>query len=337
MNVSVAPLRAVCIWKRKRNWPCFLLLLLAAFLGVAYYTTGPVFMENAKDAIELTQNNIAFVMQLDEGRVKDVERFVYRFKQCLASICQHSSIGLTIHIFANSMGKRESTKVLQVLAPNCFNGMKDAIEVGARTHKGTTGALYYLPIFMDRILPEDIARVILLDADFFFFTDIKQLFDQFDNFKETTIFGLALVQQPTYKVGFAKYREEHPGTKIGDPPPDGVTGYNGGLSMLHLTNMRRSKLYKHILLNNEMKKYAEKYQFRGTRREQDFFVLLDAEHHEELFYVVPCQWNRQLCRPRHVIEEVDYDLYRNCSKPIHAYHINCKRKMPTIDNPYQFD
>lgn len=124
MNVSVAPLRAVCIWKRKRNWPCFLLLLLAAFLGVAYYTTGPVFMENAKDAIELTQNNIAFVMQLDEGRVKDVERFVYRFKQCLASICQHSSIGLTIHIFANSMGKRESTKVLQVLAPNCFNGMK---------------------------------------------------------------------------------------------------------------------------------------------------------------------------------------------------------------------
>ena len=192
---------------------------------------------------------------------------------------------------------------------------------------------------MDRILPENITRVILLDADFFFFTDIKKLFDQFENFKDTTIFGLALVQNPTYRIGFAKYREAHPGTKIGDPPPDGVTGYNAGLSMIHLTNMRRSKLYKQILLNNEMKNYAEKYQFRGDRAEQDFFVLLDAEHHDKLFYVVPCQWNRQLCRPHRIpmTKEVDFDLYRICAKPMHAYHGNCDAKMPTMENPYQFD
>ena len=190
---------------------------------------------------------------------------------------------------------------------------------------------------MDRILPKDVTRVILLDVDFFFYTDIKQLFDQFDNFKNTTIFGLALVQQPTYKIGFEKYRKEHPETKIGDPPPDGVTGYNGGLSMLHLTNMRRSTLYKQILLNNEMKEYGEKYQFRGNRAEQDFFVLLDAEHHDELFYVVPCQWNRQLCRKPYLIKEVDYNLYRYCAKPIHAYHGNCKVDMPTMNNSYQFD
>lgn len=189
---------------------------------------------------------------------------------------------------------------------------------------------------MDRILSEDVTRVILLDADFFFNTDIKQLFDQFDNFKETTIFGLALVQQPTYRLGFKRYREEHPGTKIGDPPPDGVTGYNGGLSMLHLTNMRRSKLYKRILLNNAVKEYAEKYQFRGTRAEQDFFVLLDAEHHDELFYVVPCQWNRQLCHFDAGFNTIVYNSYHQCSKPIYAYHGNCHSKMPTMDDPYQF-
>ena len=66
--------------------------------------------------------------------------------------------------------------------------------------------------------------------------------------------------------------------------------------MLHLSNVRRrSELYKRILLDNDIKKYAAKYQFRGHLGEQDFFVLLDAEH-RELFYVVPCQWNRQLCR-----------------------------------------
>ena len=188
---------------------------------------------------------------------------------------------------------------------------------------------------MDRILPKDVTRVILLDADFFFFTDIKQLFDQFDNFNDTTIFGLALVQNPIYRIGIAKYRKEHPGTKIGDPPPDGVTGYNGGLSMLHLSNMRRSTLYKKILFKKEMKSYAEKYQFRGTRAEQDFFVLLDAEHHEELFYAVPCQWNRQFCRPKNtaIRNQVDYDLYHSCIKPFHAYHGNCKVDIPTMENP----
>ena len=184
---------------------------------------------------------------------------------------------------------------------------------------------------MDRILPEEVTRVVLLDADFFFYSDIKLLFDHFDNFKDTTIFGLAYVQLPTYRAGFKKYRESHPGTKIGDPPPNGVAGYNGGLSMLHLSNMRKSKHYEEILLNNVVRKYAEKYQFRSTRAEQDFFVLLDAEHHDELFYVVPCQWNRQLCKRTSPALQ-----YRNCSKPIHAYHGNCHVKMPTLDKPDQY-
>ena len=187
---------------------------------------------------------------------------------------------------------------------------------------------------MNRILPEDVPRVILLDADFFFYTDIKQLFDQFKNFKNTTIFGLALLQQPIYRKVFAQYREENPGTRIGNPPSDGVTGYNTGLIMFQLTNMRRSELYKQILLSNKTKEYVEKYQFRGTLTEQDFFVLLDVEHRNELFYVIPCQWNRQLNGA--LSREVDFNLYHNCPKPIHAYHGNGKVRMPTMDNHYQF-
>ena len=84
-----------------------------------------------------------------------------------------------------------------------------------------------------------------------------------------------------------------------------------------------------------MKQYAVKYQFQGTRAEQDFFVLLDAEHHDELFYVVPCQWNRQLCIT--FTKSDDFKKYRNCPKPIHAYHGNCKAKMPSIDHPHQVE
>ena len=78
-------------------------------------------MENAIHRVGPTHNNMAFIMQLTEGPVK--KRLVYRFQQCMASICQHSSIGLTMHILANSMGKDESKKVLDDLAAKCLNGL----------------------------------------------------------------------------------------------------------------------------------------------------------------------------------------------------------------------
>ena len=65
------------------------------------------------------QNNIAFVMELT-GSSGSHSRFIYRFKQCLASICQRSSINLTIHIFANSVGKDESLKALDEIATYCI-------------------------------------------------------------------------------------------------------------------------------------------------------------------------------------------------------------------------
>ena len=189
--------------------------------------------------------------------------------------------------------------------------------------------LYFFPIFMDVILPTDVDRVILLDADFYFQTDIKHLFEHFDNFNSSSIFGLARVQLPVYRKGFTRYRHSHPGTKVGDPSPDGTTGYNGGLIMIHLKRMRNSHLYKQLLRDNAVKTYAEKYQFRGSRAEQDFFVLLDIEHHN-LFYILPCSWNRQLCHDnkKDMVGTDLFKLYHTCPEPIHAYHGNCRSKMP---------
>ena len=43
-----------------------------------------------------------------------------------------------------------------------------------------------------------------------------------------------------------------------------------------------------------VKKLGEKYNFRGHLGDQGFYTLLSFEH-PELFYVLPCSWNRQLC------------------------------------------
>ena len=76
----------------------------------------PGFMGHA----EGDQNNIAFVMEVTASKDGSQSRFIYRFKQCLASICQRSSINLTLHIFANALGKEESLKVLEEVAPYCI-------------------------------------------------------------------------------------------------------------------------------------------------------------------------------------------------------------------------
>ena len=76
-------------------------------------------MDHSKGNNDAEQNNIAFVMEL-KGSSDSYSRFIYRFKQCLASICQRSSINLTIHIFANSIGKDESLKALDEIATYCI-------------------------------------------------------------------------------------------------------------------------------------------------------------------------------------------------------------------------
>ena len=107
---------AVFNCKRKQNWP-HILMFLMTFLGFLYYFSGSGFMDQAKREGE--EFNIAFVMELMASKDASQSRFVYRFKQCLASICQRSSSNLTIHIFANSVGREGSLKALEEIAAYC--------------------------------------------------------------------------------------------------------------------------------------------------------------------------------------------------------------------------
>ena len=103
-------------WKRKQNWP-YIVMFLITFLSFLYYISGPGFMDQPKS--ERQEYNIAFVMELQGSKNPSQSRFVYRFKQCLASICQRSGIKITVHIFANSAGRDESLKLLEELAAYC--------------------------------------------------------------------------------------------------------------------------------------------------------------------------------------------------------------------------
>ena len=122
MVVPVASLTGVLKWRRNIKWQ-HIVLLLMTLLGFLFYLARPVLLDNPKvGEKELAQNNIAFVLQLTAGTDPSKSRFVYRLKQCLGSICQHSSIILTIHLFANAVGKDEALKILEEIGPYCENG-----------------------------------------------------------------------------------------------------------------------------------------------------------------------------------------------------------------------
>ena len=168
----------------------------------------------------------------------------------------------------------------------------------------------------------------MLDSDLEFKSDIAELFGHFTSFSPSNIFGLAREQQPVYRHIFHMYRKEKPDTRIGGPPPNGLTGFNSGVLMMDLQRIRRSQLYQRILTDRTIQDLAKKYEFQGHLGDQDFYTLLSLQH-EELFYVLPCSWNRQLCTWWRDNGYSDvFQLYYNCAQPVHIYHGNCRTEIP---------
>lgn len=124
MGISVLSLSGALKLRRNLHWP-YIVLLLMTFLGFLFYLARPVRLDQTKVGGKvLAQNNIAFVLQLTADTNPSKSRFVHRLKQCLGSICQHSSINLTIHLFVNSAGKDEAFKIFEVIGPYCVNGYR---------------------------------------------------------------------------------------------------------------------------------------------------------------------------------------------------------------------
>ena len=196
----------------------------------------------------------------------------------------------------------------------------------------TEKSYYYDPVFfmtaaIHLALPTNMSRVIILDSDLEFRSDIKGLFDMFSQFAPANIMGLAYEQQPIYRHILYKYREQHKGTKLGDPPPDGIPGFNSGVVLMNLQSMRRAHVYNLLLSGTSVKKMTQKYLFRSHLGDQDFFSLISFEH-RELFYIIPCSWNRQLCKFWEPGYTEVFDAYYSCRKPVHVYHGNCRTPIP---------
>ncbi|XP_017728970.1 PREDICTED: xyloside xylosyltransferase 1 isoform X2 [Rhinopithecus bieti] len=189
-------------------------------------------------------------------------------------------------------------------------------------------SIFFLSVAMHQIMPKEILRLIQLDLDLKFKTNIRELFEEFDSFLPGAIIGLAREMQPVYRHMFWQFRHENPQTRVGGPPPEGLPGFNSGVMLLNLEAMRQSPLYSRLLEPAQVQQLADKYHFRGHLGDQDFFTMIGMEH-PRLFHVLDCTWNRQLCTwwRDHGYRDV-FEAYFRCEGHVKIYHGNCNTAIP---------
>ncbi|GAB6031371.1 Glycosyltransferase-like 1B [Chamberlinius hualienensis] len=286
--------------------------------------------------------NVAMIFTKAQGNSVLKQKFI----QSLSSMVKYSSCPLKLHIIgdqsslliARNIVLRESKHWAQSsiqVVPH------DADEVAKKTEPligeilryfiykpGAyySDTLFFFSIVLHKFFP--LEKIILLDVDIKFQSDILDLYRHFNNFEPTNVIGIAREQQPVYRHVFHLYRKEHPGTKVGDPPPDGFTGFNSAVLLLHLQRMRDSLAYYNYLNASVVTSLVTKYKFQGHLGDQDFFTLVSLEN-PQLFYTLPCGWNRQLCLwwKGHGYEDV-FDKYHNCDEVHHILHGNCNTIIP---------
>ncbi|XP_057357347.1 xyloside xylosyltransferase 1 isoform X1 [Manis pentadactyla] len=229
-------------------------------------------------------------------------------------------------------------------------------------------SIFFLSVAMHQIMPKEILQIIQLDLDLKYKTNIRELFEEFDSFLPGAVIGIAREMQPVYRLHllakmfkvasnkgdkgnvkirkreksflnvrrgskkhtFWQFRHENPKTRVGGPPPEGLPGFNSGVMLLNLEAMRQSPLYSRLLEPAQVERLADKYHFRGHLGDQDFFTMIGMEH-PELFHVLDCTWNRQLCTwwRDHGYSDV-FEAYFQCEGHVRIYHGNCNTPIPEV-------
>ena len=205
----------------------------------------------------------------------------------------------------------------------------EVLQVHFAPRKGTyyNDVLFFLTTTMHRSLP-GLNRLIMVDIDISVRDDVTELAYHFDRFSESHVMGLSWEMSPVYRHVLSAYRQRTGNLTAGGPPPEGFPGLNSGVVLLDLERMRSSERYNALLTPKEIALRVARYDgFKGHLGDQDFYTLLALDD-PELFYVLPCGWNRQLCTFWRKVHPDVFDEYFRCEGHISIYHGNCQTEIP---------
>lgn len=178
------------------------------------------------------------------------------------------------------------------------------------------------------IVPSDVSQLIFIDVDTEFREGVEKLYHHFTYFNDEQLMGLAPELSPVYRHILYVYRNKHKATLLGEPKGKGFPGYNSGVVLMKLDRLRQSELYISSQTDAALANLTTKYSFKGHLGDQDFYTLIALEY-PHLFYTLPCNWNRQLCKwwKSKGYEDI-FDSFHECKGFISLYHGNCNSQIP---------
>ena len=167
------------------------------------------------------------------------------------------------------------------------------------------GPLYYSAF-------EKLDRLLFIDiTDLEFFADISSLYDMFSETGDA-VMGVGLDMSPHYRKFLANYLKDHPNSSLATPGR--LQGFNTGVVLYRLDNMRTCQDYLHYLQVKEVDRLVSQYQFNLTLGDQDWLTEVGWER-PDMFYVLPCHYNAQTSiqylRPPW---EETFDSYHYCDQ-----------------------
>lgn len=215
-------------------------------------------------------------------KVTDRSPMRRKFRILTESLFTFTSVNLTFHVIVDSSSKIIAQTVIKthfiklnkLFIVKYYDVHKSASEiediVSAMSPKfssnpGTyySDALFFLSLGLHKIASLDQKFAVMLDVDTKLQTDVKELFKEFDNFGDDSLFGLAPELTPVYRHILYIYRGKNPDTIFGEPHSSGgYPGYNSGVILFHLERLRDSLEYDQIVSDDMVQHMTEKYNFR---------------------------------------------------------------------------
>jgi len=199
-----------------------------------------------------------------------------------------------------------------------FYNAEDVVDdVSWIPNKHYSGVYGLLKLTLPKILPSNLEKVIILDTDVTFATDIGKLWTIFNKFDKTQALGLVENQSDWYIPG-KLWKNHRPWPALG-------RGLNTGVILMSLVKLRRagwSQIWRTVAENDLVT------QLSTSLADQDVLNAV-LRRQADLLYPLPCKWNVQMS-DNSLSDTLCYDSKHGDTR-VNVIHFNSPKKLKSIN------
>ncbi|KAF3686177.1 LARGE xylosyl- and glucuronyltransferase 2 [Channa argus] len=202
------------------------------------------------------------------------------------SVLFHRRNPLHFHFITDTVANRILSSLFQSwMVPSVQVSFYDADELKSEVswipNKHYSGIYGLMKLTLTKALPSDLSKVIVLDTDITFATDIAELWGIFKKFTDKQVIGLVENQSDWYLGNLWKNHK---------PWPALGRGFNTGVILLYLERLRRISWEQMWRLTAERELMS---MLSTSLADQDIFNAF-IKQNPDLVHQLPCFWNVQL-------------------------------------------